>query len=158
MSSYSIYLFLHIFGAFLIAGGGILGEVLLAASRRTQSSKVALALLTAGMRVPMLTIPGALLSIIFGSLLVMSVGYKFSELWINISYLAWFVAIGLSVGVLGPAERDLHELAKREVAAGRENSPELQAALRNPKLSIVTHTLSGMLILFLYLMVFRPGH
>ena len=33
---------------------------------------------------------------IFGSLLVMSAGYQFSELWINISYTAWFIAIGLS--------------------------------------------------------------
>lgn len=158
MSTYEIYLFMHLLGAFLIAGGGILGEVVLAASRRTQSSKVALALITAGLRAPMLTIPGALLAIIFGSLLVMSVGYRFSEMWINISYLAWFAAIGLSAGVLGPAERNLHDLAKREVEAGREESPELQAALRDPKLSIVTHTLSGLLILFLVMMVFKPGH
>ena len=157
MSTYEIYLFMHLLGAFLIAGGGILGEVVLAAARRTQSSKVALALITAGLRVPMLTIPGALLAIIFGSLLVVTLDYSFGELWINISYTAWFAAIGLSAGVLGPAERNLHDLAKREVEAGREESPELQAALRDPKLSIVTHTLSGLLILFLVMMVFKPG-
>ena len=158
MSTSHIYLFLHILGAFLIAGGGILGEVVLAAARRTQSSKVALVLLTMSARIPILTITGALLAIIFGSLLVMVAGYKFSEMWINVSYLAWFVAMGLSAGVLGPAERNLHDLAKREVEAGREDSPELQAALRDPKLSIVTHTQSGLLILFLAMMVFKPGH
>jgi uncharacterized membrane protein len=158
VSTYEIYLFLHLLGAFLIAGGAVLGEVVLAATRRTQSSRVALALLTAGSRVPMLTIPGALLAIIFGSLLVMNVGYSFGEMWINISYLSWFLAIGLSAGVLGPAERSLHQLAQREVSAGREESPELMQALRDPKVSIVTHVLSGLLLLFLFLMVFKPGH
>lgn len=158
MSTYEIYLFLHLAGAFLIAAGAIMGEVVLAATRRTRSTKVALALLTVGSRVPMLTIPGALLAIIFGSLLVMSVGYSFGEMWINISYLAWFLAIGLSAAVLGPAERNLHELATREANAGREESPELIQALQDPKVRIVTHVLSGLLVLFLVLMVFKPGH
>lgn len=157
MSSYEIYLFLHILGAFLSAAGGIMGEVLNAAMRRTRSARVMLALASVGSRIPILTVTGALLAIIFGSLLVMVVPYKFSALWINISYTLWFVAMGLSAGVLGPAERNLHDLAQREVDAGRDDSPELQAAARDPKIGIVTHTLSGLLIVFLYLMVFKPG-
>jgi TRAP-type C4-dicarboxylate transport system permease large subunit len=153
-----IYLFLHIFGAFMIAAGGTMGEVMVAALRRTRNPRMALALLGAASRIPMMTIPGSILAIVFGSLLVLQGGYSFGEMWINVAYVGWLAAVGLSLAVIGPRLRGLAEVASRENAAGREDSAEFAQAAADPMLRMMIHVESGLLVLFLYLMVFKPGH
>jgi uncharacterized membrane protein len=152
-----ILVFLHLLGAFMIAAGVGLGEIVLAGMRRSRSTAAILALLNAGSRVPMMTIPGALIAVVFGSWLVVRTGHRFGEVWLSISYLAWLLAIGLSATVLSPAQRRLHALAEAELAAGREESPALQTAVRESKMAMASHAIAAMLILFLVLMVFRPG-
>ena len=158
MSTVQLLLFFHLLGAFMIAAGAALGEVLLAAMKRTRNTEALAALVKAASRVPMLTIPGALIALVFGSALVSQAGYKFSELWISLAYLAWIVAIALSGSVLGRAERRWKALAASELASGRAESPALAEAVADPTVSIVTHVLGAFVLLFLFLMVFKPGH
>ena len=115
---------------------------------------------TIASRIPMLTIPGSLLTIIFGALLIVASngGYSFGAGWVSAAFLLWFVAVGLSVAVLGPAERKLHDLAQREASAGRAESAELIALAHDSKFGMVVHALSFLLVVFLYLMVFKPGN
>jgi uncharacterized membrane protein len=157
ISTVTVYLFLHLIGAFLLVGGSTLGEGVTAAMRRTRSTPALLALITVASRIPMLTIPGALLTIIFGSMLVSAEGFSFGALWINISYVLWLISMGLSIAVLGPAERRMHALAQREAAAGVAESPELIAAVNDPKFGMTVHVLSLLVLISLALMVFKPG-
>jgi uncharacterized membrane protein len=149
--------FLHLLGAFMIAAGVGLGEIVVAGIRRSRSTAAILALLNAGSRVPVLTIPGALIAVVFGSWLVRVTGHGFGEVWLSISYLLWLIAIGLSFAVLVPTQRRLHALAEAELAAGREESHALLAAVQASKMAMASHAIAALLILFLVLMVFRPG-
>ncbi len=157
MSQLQILLFLHILGAFMIASGVGLGEAVVAGIRRARSTTAILTLLHAGSRIPMMTIPGGIFAIVFGSWLVVVTGRSFGEPWLSAAYVAWLLSIGLSVGVIGPAERRLLALAEAELAAGREESPALLEAARDNRMAMASHALGVLLLLFLILMVFKPG-
>lgn len=157
VSTLTVYLFLHILGAFLLMGGSVLGEVSVAAMRRSTNAHVLLTLATLTSRIPLMTIPGALLTVVFGTLLIPLYGFSHSAMWLNVAYVLWIISMALSVGVLGPAERKLHALAQRDAAAGNEASAELIAAVNNGKFRMVVHLLSLMVLVFLVLMVFKPG-
>ena len=158
MTKYEWLLFLHLVGAFLIAMGSGLGTGLYVAMRRTRSVRTLEALLRVGGMVPMITIPGALLAIIFGTWLVQDVqGFDFEQFWIWSAYVMWILAMGLSAAVLGPAEKKAHQLAEREIAAGRDESPALQAQIENPLFLGVTVALNVLVVLFLATMTFKPG-
>ena len=105
----------------------------------------------------MMTIPGGILAIVFGTWLVVVTGRSFGEAWLSAAYLAWLLSIAISVGVIGPAQRKLLALAEAELAAGHEESPALLEAVRNPRMAMASHVLGLLLLIFLVLMVFKPG-
>lgn len=158
ISTVTVYLFFHLLGAFLITGGSTLGEALTAAMRRSTNAHTLLALTNIASRIPMLTISGALLTIVFGTLLIPAEGFSHSALWINISYTLWIISAVLSVAVLGPAMRKMHTLAERDAAAGAEASTELRDAVTAPRFGMTVHVLSLLVLIFLALMVFKPGN
>ena len=158
MTADKIYLFLHILGAFMIVGGAVGGALLYAAMRRTTEVAQIELLLRISLRVPMITIPGALIAIVTGSLLAMKLGLNMGAPWLSASYTLWFIAMALSAAVLGPAEKAAHALAVKELADGKQTaSAALAAAIASPRIRLVNHLLDGSLLVFLYLMVFRPG-
>lgn len=157
ISTVTVYLFLHILGAFMMMGSSTLGEAMTAAMRRTTNTHTLLTLTTVASRIPMMTITGALLTIIFGSMLIPD-RYSFGALWINVSYTLWIISAVLSVAVLGPAMRKMHALAERDAAAGAEASSELVAAVTAPRFGMTVHVLSLLVLIFLALMVFKPGN
>ncbi|RLT28251.1 MAG: DUF2269 family protein [Chloroflexi bacterium] len=158
VSMVTVYLFLHILGAFMIVGGSTLGEGLTAGMKRSTNAHTLLALSSVASRIPMMTVPGALLAIIFGTLMIPLYGFSHSAIWINISYTLWIISAVLSVAVLGPAMRNMHALAQRDAAAGTEASAELLAAVKSPRFGMTVHTLSLLVLIFLVLMVFKPGN
>ena len=158
ISTATVYLFLHILGAFLIMGGSTLGEAVTAAMRRSTNAHTLLTLTLVASRIPMMTISGTLLTIIFGTLLIPFSGGTHQSLWINISYMLWIISAVLSVAVLGPAMRKMHALAERDAAASSEASSELLAAVTAPRFGMTVHVLSLLVLIFLVLMVFKPGN
>ena len=158
MQTYEVLLFLHLIGAFMIVAGAAIGTAVLLVMRRTRSTRMLNEMLRLERLSPMLTIPGALIALVFGTWLVTEANYQFSEAWISLSYLLWFVALGLSAGVLGRSSARAHAIATRELAAGREESPELIAAVLDPKVTTVMNVLHVITLLFFALMVFKPGH
>lgn len=157
MATLDILVFLHLTGALMIAAGTGLGEVVIAGIRRARSTTAILALLNAGSRAPVMTFPGSILAIVFGSWLVGATGRSFGEMWLSIAFLAWGIAAATSVTIVSPAFRRLHALAEAELSAGREESHALLTAVGDPKLAIATHLLSAMLLISLIVMVFKPG-
>lgn len=158
MTADRIYVFLHILGAFMIVGGAVAGALLYAAIRRTSEVAQLELLLRISLRVPMITMPGALIAIITGTLLAMKLGLNMGALWLSASYMLWFIVVALSAAVLGPAVKAAHTLALKDLADGKQTASEaLTDAIASPRIRLVSRVLEASLLVFLYLMVFRPG-
>lgn len=158
MTAENVYLFLHIIGAFMIVGGTVAGSLLYAAMRRTTEIAQLELLIRISLRVPMITIPGALIAIITGSMLAAKLGFNMGAPWLSASYTVWFIAVALFAAVLGPAEKAAHALAVKDLADGKQTASEaLTAAIASPRIRVASHLLEASLLVFLYLMVFKPG-
>jgi uncharacterized membrane protein len=150
-------LLFHLLGALLFFAGAAVAAVgQLEALRRRRPSEVALLLGTTRWGV-LLVGAGALLTIVFGSLLVArDGGWSFDEGWIQAAYALWIAS--MVVGAIGgrPA-RKARELAERLAGEGDAPSPELDRAVRDP-LSLVLSFASGAILLALVVdMVWKPG-
>ena len=82
-------------GAFLFLGGGVLAAAFnVAAQRSERPSEIALFLGLTRIAVVMIAF-GALLTLVLGFWLVSDQDFSFSELWVVLSLILWFVAIGM---------------------------------------------------------------
>ena len=157
MTAEKIELFLHISGAFMIVGGTIALSLLYAAMRRTKDAVQLELLLRLAGRTSMITLPGALVAIITGSMLAMTLGLNFGAQWLSTSYTLWFISVALSAAVMGPALSAARALAVSELAAGKRESEAVADAIAATKIRLVVRYLEISLLLVLYLMVFKPG-
>jgi uncharacterized membrane protein len=103
------------------------------------------------------TLPGALLLIVAGTILVDDLGYDYSALWISAAYVLWVIAVGLGAGVLGRHAHKIHRIASREAASGAEVSIEAVALARSPIGPVVGNLLNLIILVFLYLMIAKPS-
>jgi uncharacterized membrane protein len=158
VSTIQVLLFFHILAAFLIAAGSALSVVVSAATRRAARTETIQTLLAASSKAPLLIVPGSLLAIVTGSWLVREAGYSYTEPWVVAAYIGWLVAGFLGGNVLGGYQRRLQALAARELSAGRSESPALLAAVNDPKIVAVEYVQVALVLGFLALMVFKPGH
>ncbi len=144
MSYAEVLLFLHILGAFLmVAAAGVSTAVGIMAARTSDPRT-------------MMT-PGALIAILFGSLLVDEAGFEFGDSWLTLAYVFWVVALGLDHGVLIPFNRRLRRRAQGLVDEKVEESAELMAEAGSMRTMLVALALDGSLVIFVYLMVAKPG-
>lgn len=159
MSTFEVLLFLHILGALLIAAGAGVGGATGIAMTRTDSVRAIGLLARVARRAERIVIvPGALLTIVFGTWLVAKYDFHdFDEAWISGAYVLWVVAMGLGTGVLGPFLRRIDERAAQLEAEGVETSAELRAMASAPRGMITGNALHLVILALLYLMVFKPG-
>lgn len=159
MSSYEIYLIVHIIGAFMIAGGSLGATTLgIYAGNGTNVHTMRVAADIQHKIEYVLIIPGALIAIIFGALLVTEIStVEFSDAWVSGSFLLWFVAMGLGTGVMGPHAKQMRARADELIAAGVSDSAELQAEFASPRVKAIGAVLTVLLVVFVYLMVAKPG-
>lgn len=101
---------------------------------------------------------------LFGVVLViLSDGaWEFSQLWISLSFLLFFVAMGLAQGLLTPAARRMNALAGELAAAGGgggNGRPPQVAEMEalEKRLALVGTILNLMVVALIALMVFKPG-
>lgn len=102
---------------------------------------------------------------VFGILLViLSDGaWEFSHLWISLSFLLYFIGLGLSHGLLLPAARRMNGLAAELVAAGAGGGSggrppqvaEMEALEK--RLALLGTILNLIVVVIIALMVFKPG-
>jgi hypothetical protein len=159
MSSYEIYLIVHIAGAFMIAGGSLGATTLgIYAGNGTNVHTMRVAADIQHKIEYVLIVPGALIAIVFGSLLVTEIStVEFSDAWVSASFLLWFVAMGLGTGVMGPHAKQMRARADELIAGGVSDSAELQADFASPKVKAIGAVLTVLLLVFVYLMVAKPG-
>ena len=90
-------------------------------------------------------------------MLAMTLGLNFGAQWLSTSYTLWFISVALSAAVMGPALSAARALAVSELAAGKRESEAVADAIAATKIRLVVRYLEISLLLFLYLMVFKPG-
>ncbi len=87
--------------------------------------------------------------------------WKFSQTWVWLSLLIYIAAIGISHAVMFPGHRRVNELlAEMETtpAAAATGSPQsTEMAQVGQKLAIGGATLDIIVVILIYLMIFKPG-
>ena len=89
--------------------------------------------------------------------------WKFSQTWISISFLLYFVALGLSHGVHFPNLRRMNALGAELAAGGTSpgDGPPPQVAeleARGKRAAAVGGILNLIVVAILFLMVWKPGY
>jgi uncharacterized membrane protein len=79
--------------------------------------------------------------------------WKFSEVWITLSFVLYFALIVLAVVVQVPAIRKM--VAMR---SGADGAQPLQLQAEGKKVAIVSGIVNLLWVAILFLMVFKPGH
>jgi uncharacterized membrane protein len=103
------------------------------------------------------TLPGALILLVAGTILVDKEGWDYTTGWVVAAYILWIVAVFLGAGVLGRHASRVHRLATAEVANGDETSAEAARVARSPVGPVVGNLLNVIVVVFLYLMIYKPG-
>ena len=147
---------LHVSGAFLFLGGGVLAAAFnIAALRSERPSEIALFLGLTRVAVVLIAF-GALLTLVLGFWLVSDQDYSFGDLWLVLSLILWFVAIGMGQAG-GMRDRRTRILADELAASGNVATPELMALLRDPRTLALDYGSGVVLVVVLALMVWKPG-
>src|SRR5690606_35131533 len=133
MSTYEWYLFGHLLGVFfLLAAAGVSTAAGITAGR-TRSAAVVVTLLDLQRRAELdVTSLGALLAIVFGSLLVdEAAGYEFGDAWISAAYTLIIVALAIDHGILMRRNRRAREAAAA-LGPNAEVNDEVRSILNDP--------------------------
>ncbi|HLM36172.1 MAG TPA: DUF2269 family protein [Gaiellaceae bacterium] len=156
MSKYDWLLFLHITGAFLLLGGGVVaGALNLAALRRDRPSEILM--LFGLIRIAVASIiVGTVLAFVFGLWLVNEVGYGYGDGWIVAAIVLLIVGNAIG-GFAGRRDARSAKIAEGLVAQGDEPSPELRARLRDPITLACNYGSGLMLVALLAIMIWKPG-
>jgi uncharacterized membrane protein len=156
LSTYDWLLFLHITGAFLLLGGGVVaGALNIAALRRDRPSEIVL--LFGLIRVAVASIMiGTLLAFVFGLWLVHEVGYGYGDGWV-IAAVALVVVANAMGAIGGRREERTAKYAADLAARSDEPSVDLKRRLQDP-LSLALSYGSGLvLVAILAIMIWKPG-
>ncbi len=156
MSTYELYLFFHIAGAFLLlAATGATTGAGFALGRATRAATATTLLRMMRMSERVVRSVGVVLVLVFGGLLVGETGHSWGEPWISAALTITVVALGLDHGYLMRQLRGSLAIAER--LGDAPVSPELEARLKNPVPAIVGTALDLSFFLILWLMIARPG-
>jgi hypothetical protein len=166
-TSYRVVLLLHILTAIVGFGAVFLNALYGRAIERRKGAE-GLAIAEANYDVSQVATYFIYAVPVFGILLVMMSDdfFEFSEAWLSMSFVAYFVGLGLSHGVLRPNVRKMQSLM-RELAAGAGAAatgaagPPPQAEeleRRGRTVGITGAALNLLVIVLLYLMIWKPGH
>jgi uncharacterized membrane protein len=156
VSTYHWLLTFHITGAFLLLGGSTAAGVLhLFVFRARRPSDIAQLLNLIRFAVPLILV-GSLLTLVLGLWLVHDRGYSYGAFWIWGAIVLWVVGNFLGERGGRSAGKAL-DLAKELATTGDEESPELNALIRERKANLMSWAADLAVIGVLILMVWKPG-
>jgi len=151
---------LHILAA-IVGFGGMLIAGFYGQEARKRPGREGLAVAETTMKVTALVPTMAVYLVpVLGVLLILfsDDAFKFSQAWISLSFVLYFVLIGLSVGVQVPAIRKMVALQAQEgggSSAEMPSSAEMEAL--GKKVAAVSGIVNVLWVVTLFLMVFKPG-
>lgn len=156
MNTQEFYLYAHLLGVFLLLGAAGLSTGTGIAVGRTKSARTALTLLSLMRNSEMIgTSAGVILVVVFGSLLVDKADFSFGDPWISASYALLVVVLVIDHGYLMPKNKKAREMAA--ALGDGDVSVELVQHLTNPMITAAGVLLDISFLVFLYLMVVKPG-
>lgn len=150
---YNVVLVLHILTA-IVGFGGMFVAGFYGNESRTRPGPEGLAIAQATLKVSGQVPTAAVCAVpILGILLILMSedAIKFSATWISLSFLLYFVLMGLATGVQVPTIRKM--VAAR--ASGNASPAEMEAM--GKKVAIAGGAVNVLWVLILVLMVFKPG-
>jgi len=156
MSTYEWLLIGHLLGVFIILmAGGISGGTAMA-STRAKSAAGVVELLTL-QRISDLYIfsLGAVLAIVFGSMLVTEADYSFGDPWISAAYTIIIAMFAVIHAIMAPRAKRARQYA--ETLGSGPVDETLKSKLNDPLLNAGGLALTVALIVMLWLMVAKPG-
>jgi uncharacterized membrane protein len=148
-------LFLHLLGAFLFVGGGLLAAALrFGAMRRDRPSEVALLLGAVRPAVPLVA-GGLVLTVAVGFWLADHIGVDLGATWLTLTFalVAWMLVVG---AVAGRQDRHTRELAETLAARDDRPSEELRRRLRDPLNLALNASMLAATLAVVALMVWKP--
>jgi uncharacterized membrane protein len=158
MSTYETLLFLHLVSvALLIAGFAVSTATGIGMSRTADTKLIGTLARTSSTAEYVVTIPGAIGAIVFGTWLVDEAGFDYGDTWLVASYVVWAIAFTIGAFVLGPHGRRVVRHAAGLVADGVAESEELRAEAGKPAIAILGMVEVAFIVAFLWLMVAKPG-
>jgi uncharacterized membrane protein len=154
----NFWLFVHLTGLVLLAAGVGVANLSGIMMTKTDSPQMIAMWSKVNFRAEHIaTLPGALLLIVAGTVLVHKEGFDYSATWVVSAYVLWVIAVGLGAGVLGRHAHRIHHLASEEVAQGLGVSTGAMKLARSPVGPIVGNLLNVIVLVFLYLMIVKPS-
>jgi len=158
LSKEHIYLFGHLVGVFLLVGAAGVSTATGILASRSQNLKLSVLLLDLQRQTEVIvTSIGALITIVFGSLLVSPSGNEMADTWLSAAFTLIIVVLALDHGVLMRANRKARALAADLLAKGTNESGEPAAIMGAPLIKAVGILLDLSFLVFLWLMIYRPG-
>jgi uncharacterized membrane protein len=156
LSTYQWLLFLHVTGAFLLLGGGVVaGSLNIAALRRDRPSEIVLLFGLIRIAVASILI-GTLLAFVFGLWLVHEAGYGYGDGWV-ISAIVLLIVANAMGGIGGKRDDATAKLAAELAAQGDAPSPELRSRVRDPISLALSYGSGLVLVAILAIMIWKPG-
>jgi uncharacterized membrane protein len=156
VNKYDWLLFLHITGAFLLVGGGVVAAALnMAALRRDRPSEILLLFGLTRIAVAAI-IAGTVLAFVFGLWLVNDAGYGYGDGWIVAAIVLLILGNAIG-GYAGSRDSRTAKFAQELMAQGDAPSAELRARVRDP-ITLACNYGSGLiLVALLAIMIWKPG-
>jgi uncharacterized membrane protein len=152
------WLFLHLTGLVLLAAGVGIANLSGIMMSKAESPQMLAMWSKVNLRAEhVATLPGALLLIVAGTVLVHKEGIDYGATWIVSAYVLWVIAVFLGGGVLGRHAHRIHHLATEEVERGLTVSDAAMKLARSPVGPVVGNVLNLILLTFLYLMIVKPS-
>ena len=156
MSTYEVYLFFHLLGVFLLlAAAGLSTGTGIAVARVTKAGQVVTLVKLMRASELYVTSAGTILAVIFGILLVDETIYEISEGWISASFTLIVVVLAVDHGFLMPRAKKALRMA--ESLGDGPVSEELSTHLNNPVTIAAGALLDISFLVFLWLMIAKPG-
>jgi uncharacterized membrane protein len=154
---YPTLLLLHLLSVVLLTAGTALGATTSVMAKKTTKTRELAVIAQFARRVPAMTGSGSLLAMITGSLLVWAMGFGFGTPWVVASYVAWLIAVVLSGAVLGRKMAAAGVQLAKAIETRAEEAPEFQKVFLDPTVRMTQRFLEVLVLVFFWLMIFKPG-
>ncbi len=158
MSSYEIWLILHLIGVVLLAGGHVASIFVInvagATDRTSEHQEYEKTLKTLDSKVIGLA---NILIIVPGLILVHVAGYSYGDGWVIAAYVLLALIMAAIFGLVEPAMKTYRNELKNAVESGEQSDAALPTLLKEKSLWTGVHLASAGILLFIVLMVTKPG-
>lgn len=158
MSRYETLLFLHILAVFFLIGAAGISTAAGVATGRLDRVRTSAFMLDLQHRTEwFVTLPAAIVVLLAGLMLVESTTYSISDAWILSAIVLLVLTLVLDFAGLIPANRRARRVATRLISEGTEVSDEVRRVAGAPLTVAMGVALDLVFVVFLWLMIAKPG-